>query len=60
MWSNTSIERVKFGQLPRMPMTNDQRLQIFRTRRAATCTTEFTTIFPAGRLPGTTPKEQQR
>lgn len=60
MWSNTSVELVKWGKIPRKPLTNDQRLQLFRRRRAASCTTEFNTFFPAGHVAGTNPKEQQR
>ena len=59
MWSNTSIELVKWGKPPRRPLTNDQRLQQFRRRRAETCSTEFNTAFPAGRIPSTNPKKEQ-
>lgn len=50
MWSNTSIERVKWGEKPRPPLSNDQRLQVFRRRHAATCTTEFNTAFLSGKI----------
>lgn len=60
MFRNSSIELVRYGKKPRQPPTNDQRLQLFRSRSAATSTTEFNTVFPAGRLAGTHPKEQQR
>ena len=52
MWSNTSIELVKWGKPPRQPLTNDQRLQQFRRRRAETCTTEFNTVFIGGKMQG--------
>lgn len=58
-FSNTSVELVRHGKQPRQPMSNDQRLQLFRRRHAATCTTEFNTAFPAGRLAGTHPKKEQ-
>ncbi len=60
MFSNASLELVRYGKQPRQPLTNDQRLQLFRRRRAITCTTEFNTFFPAGRVAGTNPKELQR
>ncbi len=60
MFSNASLELVRHGKEPRRPLTNDQRLQQFRRRRAVTCTTEFNTAFPAGRKAGTNPKEQQQ
>lgn len=59
MFANASLELVRYGKEPRRPLTNDQRLQQFRRRRAATCTTEFNTSFPAGRLAGTHPKKEQ-
>lgn len=59
MFPNASLELVRYGKEPRRPLTNDQRLQQFRRRRAATCTTEFNTSFPAGRLAGTHPKKEQ-
>ncbi len=51
MFSNASLELVRHGKEPRRPLTNDQRLQQFRRRRAASCTTEFNTHFIAGRRP---------
>ncbi len=52
MFRNSSLELVRHGKQPRQPLTNDQRLQLFRRRRAASCTTEFNTFFPAGRVAG--------
>ncbi len=59
MFPNSSLELVRYGKEPRRPLTNDQRLQQFRRRRAASCTTEFNTAFPAGRVAGTHPKKEQ-
>lgn len=59
-FSNTSVELVRHGKQPRQPMNNDQRLQLFRRRLSATCTTDFNTAFPAGRLAGTHPKKEQQ
>lgn len=58
MFANASLELVRYGKEPRRPLTNDQRLQQFRRRRAASCTTEFNTAFPAGRVAGTHPKKE--
>lgn len=52
MFTNASLERVRHGKQPRDPMTNDQRLQLFRRRRAETCTTEFNTVFIGGKMQG--------
>lgn len=60
MWSNTSIELVKWGKPPRRPLTNDQRLQQFRRRRAATCTTEFNTAFLSGKIPSSDRTDAKR
>jgi hypothetical protein len=57
---NSSIELVRYGKHPRRPLTNDQRLQLFRSRSAKTSTTEFNTVFPAGRVAQQHPKEQQQ
>lgn len=59
MFANASLELVRHGKQPRRPLTNDQRLQQFRRRRADYCTTEFNTVFPAGRITGTHPKKEQ-
>lgn len=45
IFSNASLELVRHGKEPRRPLTNDQRLQQFRRRRAVLCTTEFNTYF---------------
>lgn len=58
-FSNTSVELVRYGKQPRQPMSNDQRLQLFRRRMSETCTTEFNVHFPAGRVAGTHPKKEQ-
>lgn len=58
--SNTSLERAAHGHWPRVPLTNADRLRIFRQRLAQSATPEFNNFFPAGRLAGTQPKEQQR
>lgn len=47
---NASIERIKHGKEPRDPMTNDDRLRLFRTRMASLCVTEFNTVFIAGKV----------
>ncbi len=60
IFANASLELLRYGKQPRRPLTNDQRLQQFRRRRAVTCTTDFNTAFPAGGKAGTNPKEQQQ
>lgn len=60
MFRNSSLELVRHGKEPRQPLTNDQRLQLFRRRRAITCTTEFNTAFLSGKIPSSDRTDAKR
>lgn len=49
MHRNASIERTQPGRPPAMPMTNDQRLQLYLRRAADFRTTAFNNVFAQGR-----------